>query len=74
MWLSRFCFQNPERKSMFVRLLEKEDGTFNIQWSNDDGKTWHDEVHRKMFLKKLAERHAKGTYPKAKYLGTVKEH
>lgn len=57
---------------MQIRLIEKQDGTFNGEWSDDNGKTWNQEIHRKMFLKKLAERHIKGAYPKAKFIGTFK--
>ena len=58
---------------MLTRLVEYADGTFNGEWSEDNGKTWHKEVHRKMFMKKLAERYIKGAYPKARFIGTVQE-
>lgn len=57
---------------MHTRLIEQVDGSYNIEWSEDKGKVWHPEVHRKIFVQKIAARLAKTLYPKAQYLGTMK--
>lgn len=57
---------------MHTRLVEKSDGSFNLEWSEDQGETWNHEIHRKLWVKKLAISFAKSNYPKAKYIGVVK--
>lgn len=58
---------------MHTRLVEYPDGTFNLEWTDNGGKTWNKEVHRKLWVKKLAEAFVKNLYPKAKFLGTSKQ-
>ena len=57
---------------MFIRVVERTDGSY-IGEKSEDGKTWEVIQSRTIYLKKLAESRTKGAYPKAKFLGTVKE-
>lgn len=60
-------------KITHTRLLEKRDGTYNVQWSDDGAKSWNDELHRKIFFSKLAKAMATNTYPHAQYIGVIKD-
>lgn len=59
-------------KVTHTRVSKHEDGTYNVESSMDNGKTWNQETHRKFWFGKLAKAHARVNFPHAKHVGEVK--
>ena len=57
---------------MHTRLVEQSDGKLIVHLSEDNGKSWQPQIHKNLWVKKIAEKFIKSEYPKAKFVGVVK--
>lgn len=56
----------------YTRIIKQHDGSFQIKWS-EDGVNFHEEIHRKIFVRSHAVAFVREMYPMAVYQGLIEK-